>query len=54
MKAYIDHEIDYTTSIDHEPEPQQQKSNKNDEKFGAISIIMIATFIIWLVSGWVI
>ena len=51
MEAYIDDEIDYTTSIDHET---QQKTNKNDEKIGAISIIMIATFIIWLISGWVI
>jgi hypothetical protein len=41
----------YDSIID---EPEQQKPNTNHETAGKISIILIATFIIWIVSGWLI
>lgn len=51
-KMFLDSLDDTYNSI--EPEPIQQKQIIGDETAGKVSIILIATFIIWIVSGWLI
>lgn len=54
MKAYIDNEFDYCHEPEPEPEPKTEiKPNKNDEKIGKISVILIISFIVYLISGWI-